>query len=66
MLDHTMTFKRPNNILSNLGKFSVIAGLIASSDIDQFSPCLVLQFMMDQEIIPESNLMWSDLIDNRI
>ena len=47
-----MTSKRPNDIIPNLGKFSVKAGLMASSDIDQFSPCLVLQFVMDQEIIP--------------
>ena len=49
-----MTSKRPNDIIPNLGKFSVKAGLIASSDVDKFSPCLVLQLMMDQEIFPES------------
>ena len=49
-----MTIIRPKNIIPDLGKFSIKAGLIASSDIDQFGPCLVLQFMMDQEIFPES------------
>ena len=41
-----MTIIRPKNIIPDLGKFSIKAGLIASSDIDQLSPCLVLQLVI--------------------
>ena len=46
-----------DNLLANLRKFSVEAGLVASCHLCQLSSCLVLQTNMVQKISSEISLV---------